>query len=99
MRNKTLSLAAMLVIFLAPLASPQSSPVPSEAKPPALSELENTKLENIQLKFRLLQVQQQALQEEYQTLVSQVQAEHPGYALDQQTNSLKPVPKPAPKKK
>ena len=79
------------------------TPPPADAIQTALpehSELQKTKLENLQLKFTLLQQQQTQLQNEYQILVREIQAEHPGYTWNAQASRLVPVPKPsgAPKK-
>lgn len=79
------------------------TPSPSEAVQAALpepSELQKTKLENLQLKFTLLQQQQTQLQNEYQILIREIQVEHPGYTWNAQASRLVPVPKPsgAPKK-
>lgn len=77
--------------------------VPDAGKPPGapvreampqLSELERAKLENLQLKFQLLNAQQQQLQAAYSGLVQQIQAEHPGFVWDAGASTLRPVPKP-----
>jgi hypothetical protein len=59
---------------------------------PQISELERTKLENLQLKFQMLQQQQQQLQQSYSELIHQISAEHPGYTFDPQTSSLRKIP-------
>ena len=67
------------------------------AQAPSLTELQKAKLENLQLKFTLLQQQQTSLQGEYQTLVQSIVAEHPGFQWNPQSGSLVAVPA-APKK-
>ena len=82
-----------------PPSAPVPSAVPDGAAPtlPTLTELQKAKLENLQLKFTLLQQQQTQLQGEYQTLVQTIVAEHPGFRWDAQSSSLVAVPA-APKK-
>lgn len=74
-------------------ATPAANAEVKPALPPALTEVEQLKLENLQLKYTALQTQQQALQKAYGDLVQQIQAEHPGFALTP-NNTLVPVPKP-----
>ena len=72
---------------------PTTAPV-TEALP-QLTELERTRLENLQLKFQLLQQQQQQLQQSYADTVRQIQTEHPGYIFDAQSSTLRKQPSPA----
>ena len=84
------------------VAFAQQLPKPELAKPadppPSLSKDESLELENLQLKFQLLQNQQQALQGQYQAFVQGLNAEHSGYTFNVQTGQFVAVPKPAEKK-
>ena len=84
----------------APASSPQpaaaAKPAPTSSSPEP-SELEKARLENLQLKFTLLDGQQRDLQSQYGALIQQIQAEHPGTYWDAKAGALKPIPaaKPA----
>jgi len=54
--------------------------------------LQQAKLENLSLKFTLLQQQQAQLQGQYQALIQSIVAEHPGFQWDAQTSHLVAVP-------
>jgi septal ring factor EnvC (AmiA/AmiB activator) len=76
----------------------------STPPPPVLSEVEQLKLENIQLKGAQLQTQMKDLQEQflklqadYKDLTDQIAREHPGFVWNGQ--ALTPAPKEAPTKK
>lgn len=86
------------------------TPPPAAATPAAPAEpteLERTKLENIQLRMALLQQEElslpqrrQELQQQYGMIVQQIEREHPGYVWNPQAGGLVAVPvaKPAEKK-
>ena len=57
-----------------------------------LSELERTKIENLQLKYTLLKAQEQELQNQYNALVMGIEKEHPGYVWNPTTNALMKKP-------
>lgn len=103
--KRTLALTVLLVLSLPMLAQQAPRPVqlPTSAQPktaeapkpaPVLTLLEKVKLENLQLKFYLLQQQQTDLQNQYQALVQGIVAEHPGFTWNPQTSSLQPIPAP-----
>lgn len=94
-----LSLLAIPAIAQNPFQKAPAAKPPTATLPPVLTEVQKLKLENIQLKFSVIQSQQQQLQTEYQALVQQLLAEHPGYRWDAQTQSLVAVPTPAAGKK
>jgi hypothetical protein len=89
----------------APLVTPKPSEI-AAPKPAAPTELERTKLENIQLRMALLQQEEmslpqrrQELQVQYGEIIQAIERENPGYVWNPQTGSLvpKPIPAPAPK--
>lgn len=91
-----LVLALMLTCLPAFSQAPKTTPAPAATAPaPALTELQKTKMENLQLKFSLLQQQQTELQGQYSALIQSIVAEHPGYQWNPQSSSLVAVPKPA----
>jgi len=83
-----------------PAPAKPAAPAPQLASVPQaqITEFEKLKLENIQLKFSLLQVQQKQLQAEYQSTIQAIVAEHPGYQWDPQTSALVATPKATPSK-
>lgn len=92
----------VLLLVSAAAAFTQTKPAPAPAPAvsetaPQITELERTKLENLGLKFQLLQQQQQQLQQSYAETVRQIQTEHPGYIFDAQTSTLRKQPAPAAK--
>lgn len=102
-----LTFAALIIAMGASLAFPQTpanqqsgaqaqSPVrPGPA--PTLTEVERLKIENLTLKAQALEQQLQQLNQQYGALVSQFNAEHPGYSFNAQNNSFTALP-PAPAK-
>ncbi len=77
----------------APKAQPAAAP-----EPQVLTELEQTKVENLQLKTTLLRQQEQVLNAAYLALAEQIAKAHPGFILNPQTGQLQPAPRPAPEK-
>lgn len=89
----------------APAKPVAPAPQLAVAPAPAPTDVEKLTLENIQLKFSLLQTQLKALQteqgnlqKEYQSTVLAIVAEHPGYQWDDKTSGLVAVPKATPSK-
>ena len=102
-----LATALTVPAFAQTKPAPPAKPAPQLAVVPALqpTDVEKLTLENIQLKFSLLQTQlaqlqteQKKLQTEYQTTVAAIVAEHPGYQWDDKTAGLVAVPKATPSK-
>lgn len=73
-------------------ATPSPKPTPSSPQAATPTELQKVKLENLQLKASLLQQQQMQLAAEYNALVQQIVAEHPGYIWNPQTANLMKAP-------
>lgn len=99
---KIIRLAASLLcaVSLCFFASAAQTPAPKPAAPPALSQLEQVEIENIQLKAQLLQNEEAQLRSQYAALAAQIGKEYPGYVLDPRTNQLvKAQTAPAPAKK
>ena len=61
---------------------------------PTLTENESLKLENLQMKFALLNQQQKELGQTYTSLIQSIIAEHPGYTWDAANSRLIPAPTP-----
>jgi hypothetical protein len=84
-------------------ASDDSAKAVAKPEPPAplpqLSKEESLTLENLQLKFSLLQNQQSQLQSQYQGFVQRLNAEHSGFTFDVQTGQFVAAPKPPAEKK
>ena len=73
--------------------APAITPVPAQpALGQDLSELERTKIENLQLKYTLLKAQEQELQNQYNALVMGIEKEHPGYVWNPTTGALMKKP-------
>lgn len=87
MKAKTIVTILVLTFSIAGCTA-QPKPDPTQ-----FSELEKTKLENLQLKQVLLNQQSQAFQSEVTTFGAEIEKEHPGYTL--QNNLIVPKPKPA----
>jgi len=90
-------------------APPAAKAAPVREALPELTEAEKMKLENLQLKAALLARQERdtienqhpelvqaekELQAQYNALIQQIVAEHPGYVWNPTTNSLIPAPPP-----
>jgi len=70
------------------------------APAPRLTEVETLQIQNIQLRYQLLQEQEEQLKNQYAALAAQIAKENPGYVLDPRTNTLvKTTPVPTPRKK
>ena len=78
-----------VVAFSATVRAQQPVPVS-----PVLTEVEQLKLENINLRFTALQQQIQQVQQQAQQLVVAIEAAHPGFNVNFQTGQLTPKPKP-----
>jgi hypothetical protein len=92
--RKIIIIIAALAVFAVPAHS-------QKPQPPKLTEIEQLKIENFNLKFNQLEImkhqiedQEKKLQADYQAFSLGVSSEHPGYMLDQQGNLI-PAPKPA----
>ena len=73
--------------------APAITPVPAQpALGQDLSELERTKIENLQLKYTLLKAQEQELQNQYNALVMGIEKEHPEYVWNPTTGALMKKP-------
>ncbi|MFP5230791.1 MAG: hypothetical protein ACLGXA_24505 [Acidobacteriota bacterium] len=78
--------AASLCFFA---SAAQTTPAAPPPPPPAhLTQVETLQLENIRLRYQLLQDQEAQLRTQYSTLAAQITKEHPGYVLDPKTNQL-----------
>jgi hypothetical protein len=89
------------LLLLAIPAFAQQPITPPPAPGPQLSDLEKTKLENINLKFqrdenvkKSAADDEEQLRKDYAQLVADVAKAHPGFVLDTQGN-LAPAPRPA----
>jgi hypothetical protein len=106
------SLAAVLVLSFAissayiqvasaqttpPLAHQSAPPPKAPTAPPALTQTEQLQIENIGLRFQLLQNEEGQLRSQYAALAAQIGKENPGYLLDPKTNMLVKA-QPAPEK-
>lgn len=98
--NWWLLVAIVALVVLFAMAAFGQSP------PPAVSEVEQLKFENLQLKANQIQSQMKDLQaqfidiqKQYKDLTEQVEREHPGYAWNGSALTAKPAPpKEAPPK-
>lgn len=93
-------IGAVLLLAQSPKASAPGALPPAGVAAP--TELERALLENIQLKMMLLSDEErsiperrQQLQQQYGSLVQQIEKEHPGSVWNPQTMTLVPAPKPA----
>jgi hypothetical protein len=89
--------------------APTKPPAPAAAAPasdaaPQPTELERTKLENLQLRMMLLNQEEQSIperrsqiQQAYGAVIREIEAAHPGFAWNPTTNALMPKPAPAAK--
>lgn len=68
----------------------------AQAPSPTLTELERTKLENIQLKEAMLRQQFAELEQQKTALIAEAEKAHPGFAVDPNTYTLVAKPKPSP---
>jgi Spy/CpxP family protein refolding chaperone len=85
--------AASLCLF----ASAQTATsAPKPTPPPALTQVETLQIQNIQLRYQLLQEQEQQLRSQYAALAAQIAKENPGYVLDPKTNQLVKAQTPTP---
>jgi len=73
----------------------QQSPPPVQfvQGPPALTELEQTKLELYTTQNMMLRRQEDELKQKYIKLVNDINVNHPGYVFSEQTGQLVPTPK------
>lgn len=84
-----------------PAPGAQSTPAhaapPVPAPPPQLTETEQLKLENLQLRATVLKQQQDDVQNQFTALVNAINAEHPGWVLQPggQFARIPEPPKPA----
>lgn len=90
--RKTLSSIALCFALSFSVVAQTAKPEPPKA-PPVLTELEQARIENVQLKFALIQEQQAQLQALYQTLLKAIETEHPGYRYDAQAKAIVAIPK------
>ena len=96
--------AALAVLAIAATLTFAQSPKPAVKQPtasdvkatplPTLTENESLKLENLQMKFALLNQQQKELGQTYTSLIQSIIAEHPGYTWDAANSRLIPAPTP-----
>lgn len=92
------SLYFMPLVLSAALSAQTPSGIPSQPKAPAqktvpaLTELEATKLKLLITQNMLLRQQEQELQAQYQAEVKLINDSHPGFAFNEQTQSLVPIP-------
>ena len=96
--------AALSVLAIAATLTFAQSPKPVVKQPtasdvkatplPTLTENESLKLENLQMKFALLNQQQKELGQTYTSLIQSIIAEHPGYTWDAANSRLIPAPTP-----
>ena len=73
----------MIKVVLA-FALAMSIPVTAQAPEPVLAEIEQVRLENLQLKYTLLNIEKQKLND-------WINANHPGYAYDMATGKFAKV--------
>jgi|GEM_PF-7083667 len=85
---------AVLTVAASTLAA-QSAPAAPALPAAQISDVEQLRIENIQLKINLLRQQFTDLNTQYTAVIQQIEREHPGYAWDPATNSLRAVPAPA----
>jgi TolA-binding protein len=83
-----------VVAFSAPVRAQQLSQTTPTVASPMLTEVEQLKMENINLRFTALQNQIQQVQQQAQQLIVSIETAHPGYSLNFQTGQLTPKPKP-----
>lgn len=100
------TLAALLAFACAPFilsqspsqhANPPAARAPQTASPswaPMLSEEENLKIENLQLRMTLLRDQENQINQQFAALIEQIEKEHPGYVWSPQANGLVRSPQP-----
>lgn len=103
MRKPFLLLVLVSSLSLAGAQDKGKKPTPPPAAAPQPTELERTKLENLQLRMMLLNQEEQSiperknlLQQQYGDVVRQMEASHPGFIWNPTANALVPKP-PAPK--
>ncbi len=89
---KKFVIVAALAFSLSPLAyaKEKEQPTAQPTAQPQITEVEKLTIENIQLKATPLQAQLKALRDQFDAVMSQIEAEHPGFTYD--GNRL--VPKP-----
>ena len=96
---KRISLVFCSILAVVALSAPVCAQQPAQPTPPAahpqLTEVEQLKLENINLRFNALQNQIQQVQQQAGQLVQTIEDAHSGYSLNFQTGQLTPKPKPA----
>ena len=81
----------------APAAEPPTPLRPVAPAPQALPEPTHEQaleIENLQLKAALLDQQKKGLEAQYNALIQQIVAEHPGYTWDPIHSQLRPLPPP-----
>lgn len=100
--RKRILIVAMSFALANVIHAETPKPAAPPPAPPTLTELEQTRLENLQLKQTLIQQspQYQALQRDLQAFRALVAADHPGYHWDDAAGLVKDTPTAAaPEKK
>ncbi len=86
---KTKLLILLICLFGLVVAHAQT-PAADVSKPPELSEVQKLQLQNVMLRYQLLQAQLQQVQQEAQGLIKGL--ERPGWTLDVQTMAYTRTP-------
>jgi TolA-binding protein len=101
---KRISLVFCLILAVMAFSAPVRAQQPTQptqptttAASPILTEVEQLKMENINLRFTALQNQIQQVQQQAQQLIVSIETAHPGYSLNFQTGQLTPKPVESPK--
>jgi hypothetical protein len=82
----------LAALCLAATLAAQEKPAPApDARPPALTETQKLQLQNVMLRYELLQTQLRQVQGEAQALIKSLEV--PGWTLDVQTLSYSPAAK------
>lgn len=78
----------LAVALTAPAFSAQTPKTAPPAAPPQISQVDQLEIQNIQLRYQILQTEEDQLRVQYAALTAQIAKENPGYLLDPKTNQL-----------